>query len=62
MLVLEHKVRAIERPPRITLQAVRKCFNNVTSTLAPGIPALDGQNKTIFDDKNDLVSLSVGHR
>lgn len=57
--MLEHKVRAIERPPRRTLEAVRNCFNNVASSLMPGIPALDGRNTTIFDDKNDLASLRV---
>ncbi|OQV07876.1 hypothetical protein CLAIMM_12235 [Cladophialophora immunda] len=59
MLVLGYKLRAIERPPRRTLEAIRKCFNNAASTLTPGIPALDGRNTTIFDDANDLVSLRV---
>ncbi|KAJ9604335.1 hypothetical protein H2200_011169 [Cladophialophora chaetospira] len=59
MLVLEHQVRAIERPSSRTLEAVRKCFNNVTSTLRPGIPALDGLNSGIFNDTNDLLSLRV---
>jgi hypothetical protein len=57
MQVLEYKVRAIERPPRRSLEAIRNCFNNVASTLTPGIPALDGRNANIFDNANDLVSL-----
>ncbi|EXJ77374.1 hypothetical protein A1O3_09600 [Capronia epimyces CBS 606.96] len=59
MLVLEHKVRAIERPSHRTLEAVRNCFNNVTSSLRPGVPALDGRNADIFNDANDLLSLRV---
>ncbi|KAK5046545.1 hypothetical protein LTR84_008348 [Exophiala bonariae] len=59
MLLLEHQIRAIERPSQRTLEAVRNCFNNVKSSLSPGVPALDGLNTSIFDNADDLISLKI---
>ena len=49
----------MERPSPRTLEAVRKCFNNVSSTTSPNMPALDGRDSDIFSKADDLVSLRV---